>query len=95
MTLLNGGAGADRLYGGAGINAASYSGSSALRLQSISRPPSFSPGIVGAGDAEGDKLYQITDLIGSGFSDFLTGNGEDNWLGGGTGRDLLARRHRG
>jgi Ca2+-binding RTX toxin-like protein len=82
--LLNGGAGADTLYGGAGYNAASYSRSSAAVAVDLGT------GAVGAGDAQGDKLYQITDVIGSAFNDFLTGNSGGNWLSGGEGIDLLA-----
>jgi Ca2+-binding RTX toxin-like protein len=82
--LLSGGAGADALYGGTGENAASYGGSSSAVAVNLAT------GVSGAGDAQGDKLYQITDLIGSDFNDFLTGDAGGNWLFGGDGKDLLA-----
>jgi Ca2+-binding RTX toxin-like protein len=82
--VLNGGAGADMLYGGDGFNAASYSTSSAAVAVDLGT------GLLSSGDAQGDKLYQITDVIGSGFNDFLTGNSGSNWLSGGAGSDLLS-----
>jgi Ca2+-binding RTX toxin-like protein len=82
--VLSGGAGADKLYGGDGINTASYSDSSSGVAVNLAT------GVSGAGDAQGDKLYQITDLIGSDFNDFLTGDAGGNWLFGGDGKDLLA-----
>lgn len=80
---LRGGAGADFLYGGAGYNAASYTGSADAVTVNLTT------GAASGGDAQGDKLYQITDLIGSGLADTLTGNGNGNWLFGGDGRDWL------
>ncbi len=81
--VLNGGGGADTLYGGGGFDAASYAGSAAGVSVNLATGEAY------VGDAQGDKLYQITDLIGSGLDDVLTGNGGGNWLDGGAGGDIL------
>lgn len=81
--VLNGGAGVDTLYGGGGFDAASYAGSAAGVSVNLATGEAY------VGDAQGDKLYQITDLIGSGLDDVLTGNGGGNWLDGGAGGDIL------
>ena len=41
------------------------------------------------GDAEGDTLTNIENLIGSDFNDYLAGDGGDNRLTGGAGQDTL------
>ncbi len=84
--VLNGGGGADTLYGGDGFNTASYG------IRHLASRVNLASGVLGAGDAQGDKLYQITDLIGSDFNDFLTGNLGNNWLFGNAGGDLACRR---
>ena len=80
---LIGGAGADLMNGGAGIDLADYSGS-ALGVQI---------GLGGAagsgGDAAGDTLVDIENLLGSSFDDMLTGNAGANLISGGTGDDSL------
>uniref|UniRef100_UPI0031DA33CE calcium-binding protein n=1 Tax=Inquilinus sp. TaxID=1932117 RepID=UPI0031DA33CE len=81
--ILNGGAGADSLYGGAGYNAASYVGSSAGVAVNLAT------GAAEGGDAQGDLLYQITDLFGSNFADLLGGDAGDNVLYGNGGADKL------
>lgn len=80
---LQGEAGADTLNGGAGWNVASYDGSSAGVAVDLAI------GKGSGGDAEGDRLTQITDLIGSDFNDVLAGNAGSNWLYGGVGFDTL------
>ena len=95
---LNGGAGDDTLIGGAGADAldggtdtdtASYAGSSAAVTVSL---------VAGAtntgGDAEGDTLSNIENLIGSAHDDSLTGNDFGNDLSGGAGADTLRPRRR-
>jgi Ca2+-binding RTX toxin-like protein len=82
--VLNGGSGADTLYGGGGFDAASYAGSAAGVSVNLATGEAY------VGDAQGDKLYQITDLIGSSLDDMLTGNGGGNWLDGGAGGDILS-----
>ena len=81
--LLEGGAGADALYGADGYDAATYVGSAAGVSIGLAA------GTAAGGDADGDTLYQIEDLIGSGFNDRLTGDANGNWLEGGVGGDVL------
>ncbi|WP_284164419.1 Hint domain-containing protein [Frigidibacter sp. SD6-1] len=81
---LQGGAGADRLYGGAGSDTASYSASgSAVNLN-------LGTGTASGGDATGDVLNSIENVIGSGFNDTLTGSSADNQIFGGGGADSIA-----
>jgi Ca2+-binding RTX toxin-like protein len=81
---LAGGGGADALIGGPGTDTADYSSSSAavnVNLQS---------GVGSGGDAQGDTLSGIENVVGSAFNDVLTGDGNANTLTGGAGNDTLA-----
>ena len=81
--VLEGGAGADTLDGGDGIDTASYAGSASrvdVRLSGT---------VVNHGDATGDTLTNIENLIGSAHNDILVGNGQANALTGMVGNDLL------
>ncbi|MGL4962430.1 MAG: calcium-binding protein [Inquilinus sp.] len=90
--VLRGGAGADALNGGAGIDQADYSASAAgVTVDLIS-------GTGLGGDAQGDTLFQIENLIGSALADrliagagvnVLTGGAGDDALHGGAGADVL------
>ena len=80
---LIGGAGADTLIGGPGTDTASYASSGAevtVNLQT---------GSGSGGDAQGDTLSGIENIIGSAFADVLTGDGGANTLVGGAGPDAL------
>ncbi|MFI0845723.1 calcium-binding protein [Mesorhizobium sp. IMUNJ 23232] len=90
--ILDGGGDGDRLFGGTGVDSASYM---------------FAPtGIVASlldrsentGEADGDRYFDIENLLGSNFNDrliadgldnFLAGNGGDDQLFGGAGNDRL------
>ena len=81
--VLEGGPGADVLNGGDGIDTASYAGSNSrvdVRLSGT---------VVNHGDATGDTLSSIENLIGSAHNDVLAGNGLANTLTGNAGNDLL------
>ena len=81
--VLEGGPGADTLDGGEGIDTASYEHSPSrvdVRLSGT---------VVNHGDATGDTLANIENLIGSAHNDTLAGNGQANWLTGLGGNDLL------
>jgi Ca2+-binding RTX toxin-like protein len=80
--ILEGGAGADTLTGGAGIDTASYVASAAGVIVAIG---STSTG----GDAAGDILLQIEQVIGSAFGDVITGDAGANTLWGMAGDDVL------
>ncbi len=82
---LEGGAGADALYGGAGTDTASYAHSAAGVFIDLSY------GTVTGGDAAGDTLVSIENLIGSAFNDVLAagGLGVGTFLSGGAGNDIL------
>ncbi|AOF90322.1 calcium-binding protein [Sinorhizobium sp. RAC02] len=80
---LEGGAGADTLNGGAGIDTADYSGSSAAVNVDLAA------GSGSGGEAQGDTLSNIENLIGSAFNDTLTGSSAANILSGGNGDDVL------
>ncbi|WP_018236938.1 calcium-binding protein [Ensifer sp. BR816] len=86
--ILRGGAGADMLNGGAGIDTADYSTSAvAVTVSLPSNPSRTSRG--SGGDAAGDTLSSIENLIGSAGDDQLSGNGIDNQLVGNAGEDIL------
>ncbi|MBC6442799.1 MAG: hypothetical protein GDA53_06700 [Rhodobacteraceae bacterium] len=80
---LNGGAKADMLDGGEGIDTAVYSDSNAGVTVNLAT------GRGSGGDAHGDVLTSIENLIGSGHNDRLTGDGGNNVLKGGGGNDRL------
>ncbi|MDD1013058.1 retention module-containing protein [Pseudomonas rubra] len=82
--LLIGGAGNDLLDGGAGIDTASYAsatGAVTVNLNTV--------GGQNTGGAGTDTLVAIENLIGSDYSDTLTGNNNANVLTGGLGNDTL------
>ena len=81
--LLDGGAGADGIDGGEGSDAAVYVTSTAGVTVSLAS------GLGSGGDAAGDLLYNIEDLVGSDFDDTLVGNAGGNLLLGEAGDDLL------
>lgn len=81
---LQGGSGADTLYGGTGTDAASYAGSgSAVNVN-------LSTNTATGGSATGDVLNSVEGVIGSGFSDTLTGSNVANILQGGGGNDTIS-----
>ncbi|CAN7623273.1 M10 family metallopeptidase C-terminal domain-containing protein [Bosea sp. LjRoot9] len=80
---LVGGAGADTLDGGANTDTASYAASASAVTVNLAT------GVNTGGDAEGDVLISIENLVGSAFDDTLRGNGSANVLTGGAGADTL------
>jgi len=81
--VLEGGVGADELDGGAGIDTASYAHATAGVIASLASNSS------NTGDAAGDIYFNIENLRGSNFSDFLFGDSKNNVLEGGAGADFL------
>ena len=90
--VIEGGAGADTINGGAGIDTVSYSGSADgvnVDLNVMLRVGRIGYGYGRDGDAEGDRLLSIENIIGSAKADTLTGNHLNNRLEGGAGADTL------
>ncbi|WP_088156777.1 calcium-binding protein [Inquilinus limosus] len=81
--ILDGGAGADQLTGGAGIDTAVYASSAAAVTVVIGGGPGT------GGDAQGDTLTGIEQVMGSGFNDTITGDVNANTLWGLAGDDVL------
>jgi Ca2+-binding RTX toxin-like protein len=87
---LYGSAGADTLNGGtatgaaAGTDTVDYSASSAAVNVNLALPTAQS-----GGDAQGDILSNISNLVGSAFADTLTGTSAANVLSGGKGDDAI------
>jgi hypothetical protein len=89
INTLEGGAGADMLYGGGGL----------LDFASYIHAPETSPGIgvtanlanaaLNTGDAAGDIYFDVNGLLGSNYDDTLTGDANDNYLRGRGGADAL------
>jgi Ca2+-binding RTX toxin-like protein len=80
---LEGSAGADALTGGAGVDTASYAGSA------VGVSVNLATGAGSGGDAQGDTLGGIEQVLGSAQNDFLTGDAGANTLWGGAGDDVL------
>jgi Ca2+-binding RTX toxin-like protein len=83
-SVLEGGAGADHLVGGAGSDTASYEHASSGVTVDLS-----STLFANTGDAVGDTYSSIENITGSAFNDVLVGNDGTNLLQGGAGDDLL------
>lgn len=81
---LIGGAGADVLDGGDGNDTATYLTSGAAVKVDLSAGTGL------GGEAEGDKLSGIENVVGSFFNDLLTGSAGANSLSGGVGNDTIA-----
>ena len=81
--FLNGGEGRDKLYGGAGNDTAVYSDSSSGVRVNLNAHRGW------GGEARGDRLYDIENLVGSAYDDVLTGDELINHLEGGAGEDNL------
>jgi len=79
--------GPDDLDGGAGVDKASYATSPAAVDVSLAT------GQGSGGDAEGDTLTNIENLVGSNFADTLEGNAGNNNLNGGGGSDTVSYLH--
>ncbi|KQP09546.1 hypothetical protein ASF26_04015 [Methylobacterium sp. Leaf93] len=74
--VIEGGAGGDSLYGGAGIDTLSYAHSTA------GVGVSFASDLATQGDAEGDTFSGFENLLGSAHADFLAGNDDNNTING-------------
>jgi Ca2+-binding RTX toxin-like protein len=81
--LINAYAGADAIDGGAGVDTVFYDAST------VGVNANLANGTGAGGDAQGDTLTGVENLVGSGLNDTLTGNGGANSLAGGDGDDLL------
>ncbi|HWM31860.1 MAG TPA: PQQ-dependent sugar dehydrogenase [Methyloceanibacter sp.] len=81
--ILIGGSGADLLNGGLGMDTASYAASP----QAVT--VNLQTGVGLGGDAEGDRLQGIENLIGSAHGDTLIGNGANNVFQPGSGADTV------
>ncbi len=81
--FLEGRAGADTLDGGTGSDTVSYDGSSAAVTIDLR------DGTATGGDAAGDTLVAVENVVGSANADTLTGDDNDNTLEGGAGGDTL------
>lgn len=80
---IEGGAGADLILGGNGSDAASYVNSGSAVSVDLGAQTAT------GGDAAGDTLIGIEDLIGSRFADSLKGDLNNSALEGGSGNDTL------
>lgn len=84
--ILMGGAGADTITGGTGSDTAEYS-SSASGVTIMLDATGGATGV--GGDAAGDTLSSMENLIGSDHADILYGNSQVNRLEGGAGDDIF------
>jgi serralysin len=81
--ILGGGQGDDSLDGGSGVDTATYANSTSAVTVLLN------VGIGQGGDATGDVLVSVENVIGSAFADSLTGSSAANVLSGGNGNDTL------
>jgi Ca2+-binding RTX toxin-like protein len=91
---LIGGAGGDTVFGNAGNDTADFSRSSAavsatLNLSTITVPNALGVVLSTGGDAQGDQLVAVENLIGSRFADTLKGNDLANVIEGLSGADTI------
>ncbi len=82
---IDGGAGADLINGGLGVDTLSYASASS----GVELTLGLSIGYGTLGDAQGDTILNIENLVGSNYNDRLRGSGADNVINGGSGADNL------
>ncbi|WP_431857827.1 hypothetical protein [Azospirillum sp.] len=80
---IRGGAGADRIDGDGGVDTADFTGSAAIDVD-------LSRDVQRGGDAEGDQLTAIENVLGSAFGDRISGDAGANLLVGLDGEDTLS-----
>lgn len=80
--ILVGGAGADTLTGGSGTDTVSYATASSAIAVTMN-------GTGTLGDAAGDILSGIENIIGSAYNDTITGDAGANLIDGGLGNDII------
>ena len=80
---LEGGPGADTLNGGAGTDTITYARSTEAVTVNLGKAEAT------GGEAEGDEIQNIENIIGSSWDDWLRGDTNDNVLTGGAGDDTL------
>ncbi|MFW2830740.1 calcium-binding protein [Sphingomonas sp. ID0503] len=85
--LLDGGAGKDSIDGGTGTDTLTYAGASGAVRADLQNGYYNNKG-----DAAGDKIRNVENLIGSDFGDSLRGNNVANRIDGGEGADFLHGR---
>ena len=83
---LIGGAGADQMDGGSGVDTADYSASAARVQVDLEDNANI------FGDAQGDRLSGIENVIGSARNDLLNGSSAANALSGGADNDSISGR---
>jgi Ca2+-binding RTX toxin-like protein len=87
--FIDGGAGADVIVGGDGIDTAIYA-LSATKVSIVLDPTLNSLGLQSFGDAEGDRLIEIENIIASHHGDFIIADGNSNRLEGQGGDDFIS-----
>jgi large repetitive protein len=80
---FRGGAGADQMDGGNGVDTVDYGASTSAVIVNLNTGTGL------GGDASGDTLVSIENLVGSQYNDTLLGSTGDNRLSGGPGNDRL------
>lgn len=83
-SVLEGGAGGDTITGGAGIDTVSYASSSAAVTVALNSSSNT------GGDAAGDVLSGLENIIGSNYDDNFTGTSSANEINGGSGTDTVS-----
>jgi Ca2+-binding RTX toxin-like protein len=82
--FIDGGAEADKLTGGADIDTVTYENSAAAVTVNLLT------NVNKGGEAEGDTLFTVENIIGSDSGDTITGSATDNVIEGGAGADIIA-----
>ncbi len=89
--LILGSSGADTIDGGADRDTIDYSLSNDAVIVDLSAVADMDGFVaVSGGDAEGDRIKNVENILGSVFDDTIIGDAADNDIKGGLGNDLLA-----
>ncbi|SIO01661.1 VCBS domain-containing protein, partial [Halodesulfovibrio marinisediminis] len=87
--VLDGGAGGDILKGGEGSDTVTYANSARPVTVNLKNTDVAEGGTGSGGDAQGDTLYSIENIVGSKGGDILTGSSKANNIRGGKGNDKI------